>query len=163
MTRYLTAREVLYVHERLIERTGSTPGVRDVALLESLLHRPQAVSGGTDIYPTLAHKGAILMYSLVLNQLFIDGNKRLGLVCLDLFLRLNQVRLVADPDERLQFLQAVAEDTLSIDQIAAWIEEHSQPLKQPALETRRRSRGLPSRRVVITPPDAARLGLKPAE
>ncbi|NLC56932.1 MAG: type II toxin-antitoxin system death-on-curing family toxin [Armatimonadetes bacterium] len=158
MARYLTTQEVLFVHERLLARTGGAPGIRDVSLLEAALNRPKAVSGGSEVYATLAGKGAILMYSLVLNQLFIDGNKRLGLVCLDLFLRLNQVKLTADAAARYEFLCAVADEALSLEQMTNWVETHSEPAKA-APEARRRTRATPARRVSVAPLDPSRLGL----
>jgi death-on-curing protein len=38
---FLTLDEVLAIHERLVERFGGPPGVRDAGLLESALFRPQ--------------------------------------------------------------------------------------------------------------------------
>ena len=50
---YLTAEQVLFLHARLIEETGGSHGVRDVALLESAVARPQAMFDGVDPYPDL--------------------------------------------------------------------------------------------------------------
>lgn len=152
MIRYLTVDEVLYMHQRTLERTGGTGGVRDWHLLESALARPRAMAGGVDVHPTLARKAAVLMYSLVLNHLFIDGNKRMGLQCLDVFLHLNGVRLRADAATRYQFLTDVANEALSIEEMAAWVETHSEPLKAPAPAAAARSRSrsqVPKRRVSI--------------
>lgn len=41
----------LYVHDRIIERTGGRHGIRDIALLESALARPFATFDGRDLYP----------------------------------------------------------------------------------------------------------------
>lgn len=39
---YLAAKEVLYIHEQVIEAFGGSHGVRDMNLVESAVHRPSA-------------------------------------------------------------------------------------------------------------------------
>lgn len=151
MIRYLTIQEVLYLHQRVIERTGGSPGVRDAVLLEAALNRPRAVFGGAEVYPTLALKGAVLIYSLVSNHLFVDGNKRMGLQCLDLFLRLNGSRLTAAPEARCQFLSDVAADALSLEEIGGWIDANSGAARQTASRSLR-PRARTTRRLALTNP-----------
>lgn len=81
---FLSVDEVLAIHERLVERFGGTPGIRDAGLLESALFRPQ-----TGYYNDLAEMAAALFESLLLNHAFIDGNKRVAFFASDIFLRLN--------------------------------------------------------------------------
>lgn len=150
MTRYLTTQEVLHLHKRTIERTGGRPGVRDVRLLEATLERPRAMTGGAEIYPTLPAKGAVLVYSLVANHLFVDGNTRLGFACLDAFLRLNGFRVKAEPEDAQNMLVQVSQDAMSIGLIGEWIEAHMEPLAPPKPKSTRRT---PTRRVTITSPD----------
>lgn len=153
MIRYLTSPEVLYLHQRTIERTGGRPGVRDANLLEAILNRPRATFGGAEVHPTLAAKAAVLMYSLVLNHLFVDGNKRTGLLCAEVFLRLNGMRLQASPEDLHQFVLAVASDSLTIEQIGGWIEQHLQPLSAPTRRTQPSgAQARVRRRVTITRP-----------
>ena len=59
---YLSLTEVLLLHARLIQQTGGAEGVRDVALLESAVARPQAMFGGVDLYPELWDKAATLRF-----------------------------------------------------------------------------------------------------
>ncbi|MGH7235330.1 MAG: type II toxin-antitoxin system death-on-curing family toxin, partial [Nitrospiraceae bacterium] len=73
---YLTAEQVLFLHDRLIEETGGEHGVRDLGALESALARPQAAFGDTQFYPDVMTKAAALMDGLTRNHPFIDGNKR---------------------------------------------------------------------------------------
>ena len=73
---YLSAEQVLFLHDRLIEETGGEHGVRDLGGLESALARPQAAFGDTEFYPDIFTKAAVLMDGLTRNHAFIDGNKR---------------------------------------------------------------------------------------
>lgn len=46
---------------------------------------------GTDLYPTLEDKAATLLYSIVKNHSFVDGNKRIGASCFLYFLDKNKM------------------------------------------------------------------------
>jgi death-on-curing protein len=62
---YLTIEEILAINARLV-RPGQ---LRDQALLESAVARPQASVGGKDAYPDLHAKAAALFHSIVSNHL----------------------------------------------------------------------------------------------
>ena len=49
--------------------------------------------GDEEAYPTIEEKAARLMYSLVNNHAFVDGNKRIGVVVMLVTLRLNGIKL----------------------------------------------------------------------
>jgi death on curing protein len=89
--RFLSLDEVLAIHERMLRDFGGSPGVRDMGLLESALHRP-----ATGYYETLPAMASALMESLLMNHAFVDGNKRVAVAATDVFLRLNGLRLVVD-------------------------------------------------------------------
>ncbi len=50
--------EVLWLHRRLVERTGGDPGLRNRGGLVSALAQPRMVFGGDDLYPTLIEEQA---------------------------------------------------------------------------------------------------------
>ncbi|AQQ55141.1 hypothetical protein B0X71_14480 [Planococcus lenghuensis] len=64
-------------------------GVKDHALLDSALKRPQQSVFGEDAYPTLHLKAAALLESLAQNHAFHNANKRTALVCTAVFYRYN--------------------------------------------------------------------------
>lgn len=122
---YLTVEQVLFIHMRLIAETGGSAGVRDLDLLASAVGRPQVSFGGQDRYPDLSHKAAALLDSLVRNHPFVDGNKRVGIAAVGLFLRRNGLRLTASNAELEQFTLQVARSEASMEQIVAWLKSHS--------------------------------------
>lgn len=81
-------------------------------LLESALSLPQAAFGGRDMYPTLVEKAAVLWYTLNKNHPFQNGNKRISVMALVVFLYLNDHWLRAGIGE-------IVEQTLSIAKSAA--------------------------------------------
>ena len=64
----LSERQVLRMHEQLLEETGGMSGVRDEGLLQSALEAPFQSFGGEDIYPSVQQKAARLGYGLIKNH-----------------------------------------------------------------------------------------------
>lgn len=124
--RYLTIEQVLFLHSRLIEETGGSHGIRDLALLQSAVARPQATFGGNDLYPDIFAKAAALLESLIRNHPFIDGNKRTGVTAAGLFLRRNGHALIATNEELESFTLRVAESWAELPEIVEWLNARSQ-------------------------------------
>ena len=115
--RFLTLDEVLALHERLIDRFGGTPGVRDLGLVESALYRPRS-----GYYEDLAAMAAALFESLLMNHPFVDGNKRIAFFASDVFLRMNGFSIVVDPQEADAFLRTgLEEGSLDRDGLDDWL------------------------------------------
>jgi death on curing protein len=85
-----------------------TGPVRDLGLLDSACHRPQASFFGQEAYPTLTGKAAALMHSLACNHALVDGNKRLALLATVVFLRINGYVLDLTDDEAFDLTMSVA-------------------------------------------------------
>lgn len=114
---FLSVDEAIAIQERLIERFGGTPGVRDKGLLESALYRPQ-----TGYYEDLAEMAAALFQSLLLNHAFLDGNKRAAFFVTDTFLRLNGWKLSVNAASAYAFMMSMLEaGDSSFDEILAWM------------------------------------------
>lgn len=122
---YLTLPELLHVGERAL---GGEMPVRDLGLLESAIARPQATAFGNEVYRALEDKAAALVHSVVRNHALIDGNKRLGLSALIVFLGVNGRRLTLSNDEAYELIIAVAEGALDeVPAIADRIRQGSAP------------------------------------
>ncbi len=96
---FLSLDEAIAIHERLIEKFGGAPGLRDKGLLESALFRPQ-----TGYYEGLVEMAAALFESLITNHAFVDGNKRVAFFVTDVFLRLNGWKLDVSADDGYTFI-----------------------------------------------------------
>lgn len=114
---HLTTDEALHIARRTL---GDDVPIRDVGLLEAAVARPAATVGGQDAYPSLVEKGAALVHSTVRNHALVDGNKRLGLMLLVVFLGVNGRRLAATNDQAYDLITAIADGALdSVTDIAA--------------------------------------------
>lgn len=124
---YLTAEQVLFIHYRLIEETGGSHGIRDVALLQSAVARPMATFGGDDLYPDIFSKSGALMHSIIKKHPFVDGNKRTSITAASLFLIRNKHQITAANKELERFTYKAASTNVELEGIAAWFRKHSKP------------------------------------
>lgn len=122
---FLSLDEVLALHADQIARYGGSPGVRDLALLESALAAPRATFGREWLHPTLPEMAAAYLFHVVRNHPFVDGNKRSGLVTAIAFLGLNDLWLDAEEDELVALVTGVAEGRLGKAEAAVFLKAHA--------------------------------------
>lgn len=113
----------LAIHDRQLSEHGGIPGVRDEALLDSALARPQQLYAYGDSPPDLADLAASLTFGLARNHPFLDGNKRTAAVACETFIVLNSSRLHADDLELYAVYLGLAEGSLSEADFAAWLRQ----------------------------------------
>ena len=53
----LTVDDIMFLHEKVIDKTGGIRGVRDVGLLKMAVNSSFASFGGEDLYKTIEEKG----------------------------------------------------------------------------------------------------------
>lgn len=109
MTEHLELEDLLPAAEVAL---GRNPGIRDVGILEAAVARTRASIYGADAYPTLDAKAAALLHSIVTGHALIDGNKRLGWVCLRLFYRMNDRDLRMPVEDAFALVAAIADGSL---------------------------------------------------
>lgn len=121
MTFYPSLSDALAAHDRLLQRFGGSPGVRDRAALEAALARPQ-----TGYYKDVIEQAAALLESLSQNHPFVDGNKRTAIAVTAVFLRLNEFRLEFDDLKAYSFLMQLYEtNQFRFDRLGPWLREHA--------------------------------------
>ena len=127
--RYLSAEEILALHDRLIETIGGSLGVREENLLRSIAERPKASFGGQEKFPSLFLKAAAYLEAIATYHVFVDGNKRTSIMVAEVFLRANGYEMAAfDIKKAEEFILAAAQKQRSLGEIAAWLEQNSKPV-----------------------------------
>lgn len=116
---HLTPAQILEIHAAAIRLFGGSPGLRDVALLESAAAAPQATFGGKSTFSDTIEVAAAYLYYLCSNHPFVDGNKRVALGSCLVFLELNGYTPAADSEDWENLTLAVAAGMLSRDDITA--------------------------------------------
>jgi len=124
---WLSLADALAVHEAQIATHGGSEGLRDRGLLESALDRPRNSDAYGDPPPDVPQLAALYAIGIVRNHPFVDGNKRVGLVALELFLVLNSYRLAADDAECVVHILGLAAGDLSDEEFIAWVCDSAKP------------------------------------
>ena len=106
----LTVSDIMLLHEKIIDKTGGIKGIRDIGLLEMAVNSPFASFDGEDLYKTLEEKAKQLCISLIRNHPFLDGNKRIGILAMLVFLDLNGKRLNITNEEIISLGLNTAKD-----------------------------------------------------
>lgn len=141
MIRWIRRVTALALHDRQLAEHGGSAGVRDEALLESALARPQQLFSYGDPPPDLAALAASLAFWLARNHPFVDGNKRTAAVACELFLALNDATLEASNVELYPVYLALAEGSLAEAEFADWLRPRLQLRPRDAVhEPKRRYR-----------------------
>ncbi|MBQ1196178.1 MAG: type II toxin-antitoxin system death-on-curing family toxin [Clostridia bacterium] len=117
----LSKEKVMLLHTIITAETGGDPGIRDIALLESALESAYATFDGVELYPTKQEKGARIGYSLISNHAFVDGNKRIGIFVMLVFLEVNGIKLRPTNEELARVGLAVAAGEMKYKDLLDWI------------------------------------------
>ena len=127
---FLTTTQVLFIHDRMVEKFGGSFGIRNLGLVESAVIRPQATFGGQYLYNSIFDKAAALFQSLLKNHPFVDGNKRTALTSSAIFLEKNRYKLTNAHKEEVEFAIRVDNGNLKVEQISSWLKSHSAEIRK---------------------------------
>ena len=119
----LSKEQVILLHERLIEATGGSNGIRDGGL-DSALANPFQSFGDKELYPSVQAKAAQLCFGIVKNHPMVDGNKRLGTHVMLVFLALNGYELSYTQKELSDAILDLASGKTGAEDILRWIISH---------------------------------------
>lgn len=116
--------KVLLLHQLLIEQTGGSDLVRDIALLDSALESAFATFGGQELYPSKEEKGARIGFSLISNHAFVDGNKRIGMYVMLTFLEVNGIHMACTNEDVIHAGLGVASGSMKYPELLEWVRKH---------------------------------------
>ncbi len=128
--RWVPLRAVVAIQGGLIEEHGGLSGPPRQGDLEAALARPVNLQAYAQTPPTLARLAAAYGYALARGHCFPDGNKRIALAIVDVFLRMNGSELTADEMDAAATIQALAAGELTEDELTTWIGDHSTTPRQ---------------------------------
>lgn len=116
--------QILLLHTHLVQQTGGCDGVRDFNLLDSAIESPFQSFGGEELYPSIQEKAARLGYGLIKNHCMLDGNKRIGIHTMLVFLALNGINLKYTQRELYEMVLGVAAGKMDYAELVQWINGH---------------------------------------
>ncbi|NSW90327.1 MAG: type II toxin-antitoxin system death-on-curing family toxin [Firmicutes bacterium] len=121
----LSIPQIVMMHSALIKETGGLDGIRDENLLDSAVNAPFQTFGGEYVYKTLEVKAARLGYSIVKNHPFVDGNKRIGMLAMLVFLEINRIELTCSDQDIIETGLKLAAGEMDDKQLLEWILRHN--------------------------------------
>lgn len=116
---WIELQAVFAIHDRLIAEHGRLSGIRDRAVIESAMARPQHLFAYGK--PDGADLAASYAFGLARNYGFVDGNKRAAWTAARLFLARNGLKLKFQPVDAIVAVERLAAGILSQDEFADWI------------------------------------------
>lgn len=118
--RWLTRAMVVALHDESLALFGGMQGIRDEGGLESALARPRnrfAYAPGVGLERLAAAYG----FGLSRNHPFVDGNKRVAVLAIAVFLALNGRRFDPAEADEVRTILSLAAGELDEDALAVWI------------------------------------------
>lgn len=119
---------VLTIHADLLQRYGGEAGLRDAGLLDSALTQPKMTFGGKYTHKTLFDKAAAYGFHVCKNHPFVDGNKRVAFVLMNIFLQKNGWEIVSPEEDAYKMMMDLASGKPTKPQLSSWLKEHSSKL-----------------------------------
>ena len=109
------------MHAKLLGEFGGWPGLPGAESLQSSLARPQQLLAYGEPSPSIAQLAASYGFALARDQCFGDGNKRIALAVIDVFLRINGSGLSATEEDAADTIRRLAAGELTESDLAVWI------------------------------------------
>jgi death-on-curing protein len=137
----LTIADIEYLAHSLAKETmtWSEPipdfSTRYTDALERCIEAPFQCFSGKELYPTLLKKASVLFYLMIKNHPFQNGNKRIAMTTLFMFLYESKHWLRVDTKELYNFARWVAESNAklkdpTVDAIETFIASYLVPLEE---------------------------------
>ncbi len=125
---WIKEKEALLFHQKIIEKTGGSHGMRDKGLLQSALTRPQNLyfyEKQDDIFELAAS----YTEGIAQNHAFVDGNKRTALAVSGLFLEKNGYELKVQKEyEQKNLIEDIAQGNISCEDVANFYRHNTRKL-----------------------------------
>ena len=112
------------IHAEQIREHGGLSGVRDENALESALARPRQKWDHVNRVD-VAVLAAAYGFGLARNHPYYDGNKRMAFLAIVTFLGINGLDLDVSDAEVIAEMLALADGSVSEDELAGWIRQHT--------------------------------------
>jgi death-on-curing protein len=119
---WVTMPVVLAIHDEQLAVHGGSSGLRDTALLESALGRPQ--NKWAYEKAELPELAAADGYGVARNHPFVDGNKRTALLVMYTFLGVNGVDFIVPEADAAAMILSLAAGEVSEESLARWIRDN---------------------------------------
>lgn len=121
----LQPEDVMEIHTNMLLQFGGSDGIRDQGLFESVCAAPYQSVFGQDLYPTAIDKAAKYLFDFSNYQVFVDGNKRTGLMTAFAMLAANNMMLTMSEEQMVFVTMDIANHKIEeVSQVAKILKEN---------------------------------------
>lgn len=122
----ITLNELYTINKYLINTFGGSGiGFTDENLAHSCVVQIYQEVFGSNLYPTVESKISFIVFSIIANHIFIDGNKRTGIAVLEKLCKDNSLLLNASDDELIKLAINIARSLYTKNDVENWIITHT--------------------------------------
>lgn len=121
--KYLSVKNVLYIHEKILEYTLEDKHLSPDKSIDSALNRISDhlyYADLQDIYEI----AALYAIAIAKGHCFNNGNKRTGMISMVVFLSINGIELNVNNKEIEDKIVEVVENQINQPQLAQWLKNH---------------------------------------
>jgi len=118
----LTIKEIIELHNKIIKKYGGELGLLNEGNLAFMVD--QINYEDKDIF----WKSALILKCIVCGHPFVDGNKRTALEIMETYLYMYGYEVVAEVEEKVDFVLALAKDDWEMEAIIEWLKRHTRKL-----------------------------------
>ena len=122
ITRFLHTKEVIEIHDLILDEAGGARGIRDLGLLQSAVAMPKSQYQNQYLHPTLFDQAAAYLFHICMNHSFIDGNKRTAAISALVFLEDNHCSPSIDELEYEELIVDTAKGLTSKQVLSAFFQ-----------------------------------------
>ena len=131
MARWIPETAIRAMHRALLVEHGGLAGTVNEDMLAATLARPQHLEAyGNPIAPSLFQLAAAYGFGFAKNHCFSDGNKRMALASIDVFLQMNGLALIATEEDAAITITSLAAGELNETELADWIKNNAQTFEE---------------------------------
>ncbi|MCC6969391.1 MAG: type II toxin-antitoxin system death-on-curing family toxin [Phycisphaerales bacterium] len=132
--RFIGMHAALAMHDLAIAQFGGAAGLSDAVLLEAALAQASAGVAGAYLHEFPFGMASAYAFHIAKNHPFVDGNKRVALVCAGAFLRMNGWNLSSEGTAAADAVLSVVDGTMSKEALSVWFRTNSR--ERPRFELR---------------------------
>jgi death-on-curing protein len=130
--KYVTPKDVIRTHDRIIEEFGGTGGVINAGAIDFITDSMLSRFNKEPLEESIIKKASLLLFELISQHPFIDGNKRIGFAVCEEFLNANgySLQFMTEEAERLAF--DIGKGAASKSSVEKWIKRHAERIRPSA-------------------------------
>ncbi|MEO8670050.1 MAG: type II toxin-antitoxin system death-on-curing family toxin [Tahibacter sp.] len=117
---FLSEDAILALHEDLAAEHGTRVG-HQLELVQSVAAYPRQKYSWAEPVPSIPELAAALGFAAAKFHAFLDGNKRVALAAMDLFLGQNEFELTSSQWENVEVILALAAGEIGEDDLIRWV------------------------------------------